>query len=249
MVGYNNTARGFFANEETQDGQSRCLAISENVSHGFIRNYLFAYAMNDATYGKKPLCLTDHLLNTIDWTSAKDGEDLDVTTATKEQFGYGIDLVLLTASDEGESPQNRAECLKCFEINVIDYKGNNIRDFSVLPLLISSGVEGSWLQFWREMDSRITYEDIIARIPVKASSSRDDSIEPIIDKTELRRRAENFRRRQVWKQQREIGSQMAEGLPEIKNSGRILEAKGGKASDHDVTGYVSRTRDASSSGR
>lgn len=66
--------------------------------------------------------------------------------------------------------------------------GRNIRDFPVLPLQISSQVEGWRLEAWWRLDRRIEAQDILDRIDPKFKANNG------IGEVELETRREDFRR-------------------------------------------------------
>lgn len=78
---------------------------------------------------------------------------------------------------------------------LLDFRGNPVRDFPSLPLVISSMVEGWRVEAWTRSDKRMNMTDIIARIPVVSSvdSAGHRIAVPIYDAETLRERATKFR--------------------------------------------------------
>ena len=58
---------------------------------------------------------------------------------------------------------------------LLDYCGKALRDFSSLPLVISSMVEGWRVEAWMRSDSRMKMTDILTRIPVEQATTLQDT--------------------------------------------------------------------------
>ena len=124
------------------------------------------------------------------------GDPLDRKAPLKDQ----LDLDLSRA--------NRPELLKLFEATyppsfqgnirvmmydgkiVTDCKESPIKDFAILPRIISIYVEGGRIEFWFRMDPRITGWDIAARIPVETV---DGKLMPYYGERDMRERARRVR--------------------------------------------------------
>ena len=80
---------------------------------------------------------------------------------------------------------------------VVDFRGEPLRDFSSLPLVISSKVEGWRIEAWMRSDSRIKMTDIMARMPVEVTTDRTghQTLAPIYESGTLRERTRKFRDR------------------------------------------------------
>ncbi|EEP79519.1 predicted protein [Uncinocarpus reesii 1704] len=59
---------------------------------------------------------------------------------------------------------------------VLDYQGNPVRNFPFLPRYISVKPSGWLIEFWMRSDTRLTYRDIKARMPVAKEELPSDNV-------------------------------------------------------------------------
>lgn len=91
-----------------------------------------------------------------------------------------------------------AQVIEHLEYNgkiLVDIHGEPLRDFSTLPLVISSKVEGWRVEAWLRSDTRIAAADIVARIPVKLvnNAAGEQTQVPEYSSATLRERARKYR--------------------------------------------------------
>lgn len=112
-------------------------------------------------------------LRNVDREPSSGSTPLDVTAVHEDQLSWGEDmehrpddLLRFYPPTAGNVSRKAIENLKYDSKLLLDFRGNPVRDFPSLPLVISSMVEGWRLEAWKRADNRMKMSDIVARVPV-----------------------------------------------------------------------------------
>ena len=141
-------------------------------------------------------------LEYIDQKPKFESTPLDVTAVHEDQLSWGEDIkhrpgeLLFFHRPTAENVSKKEiGCLECDGKVLLDFRGEPLRDFPNLPLVISSHVEGWRVEAWLRADARMHVSDITARLPVKwARNPAGQRVPmPIYGDGTIRERATKFR--------------------------------------------------------
>ena len=185
----------------------------------------------NVTYHRTPPTLTD-----AGHEPSSGLKPFDVTAVHENQLSWGEDIkhrpveLLMFDPFGGENePKKAIGHMKYDGKLVVDYRQEPVQNFPSLPLVISSKAEGWRIEGWMRSDKRIRITDIVARIPVVATTdpAGHRSRVPEYQAGTLRERTKKFRHLTglvSWKPKMRSQDQRIHGLTpvarkKIKKSG------------------------------
>ena len=128
-----------------------------------------------------------------------------MTAVHEDQLSWGehikhrpVELLSFHQPSANKASKNATGNLRYDGKLLLDFRGEPLRDFSSLPLIISSAVEGWRVEAWMRSDSRMGMTDIVARIPVVSATGPGGhqghrTLMPIHNAGTFRERARRYR--------------------------------------------------------
>lgn len=171
------------------------------VYHHEIFDRLVYVAAGIGSYGRFPVTSNLHI-STDHWHEAHtpEGEQSqgDITAYKPDQEYWGPNprdrpdvLRQWQAPVTRQNPGDQPGLMRFNGRTVLDWKGNEIREFSNLPKTISSKVEGWRVEAWTREDPRLKLSDIMARLRTVQRSNGD--VEPKTNVRIISSRTTRFR--------------------------------------------------------